>query len=84
MAFNTLLLRQLVGSGKAGTLVAKGVPGGFVLAMREGLQDDLLSAQRGGIRKFKRLEAVAAYLRDIGAREFAVELGQWAPKSLDI
>ncbi len=60
------------------------VLGGYVLAVREGLQDDLVSAQRGGNRKLKRLEAVAAYLRDIGAKEFVVELGQWAPTSLDI
>jgi hypothetical protein len=84
MAINTPLLRQLVGSGKAGALVAKGVPGGFVLAMREGLNDDLLSAQRGSIRKFKRLDALGAYLMDIGAQQFSVELGQWTPKSLDV
>lgn len=82
--FDTPLLRQLLRSGKAGVLVAKGVPGGFVLAMREGLDEQLLEAQRGHARKFKRLEAVASYLKDLGAKEFAVELEQWAPKSLDV
>jgi hypothetical protein len=82
--FDTPLLRQLLRSGKAGALVAKGVPGGFVLAMREGLDEQLLEAQRGHARKFKRLEAVASYLKDLGAKEFAVELEQWAPKSLDV
>lgn len=81
---DTPLLRQLIRSGKTGTLVAKGVPGGFVLAMREGLDEQLLEAQRGHARKFKRLETVASYLKDLGAREFEVELEQWAPKSLQV
>lgn len=81
---DTPLLRQLLRVGKAGSLVARGVPGGFVLAMRDGLDEQLLEAQRGHARKFRRLEAVASYLKDLGARDFAVELGQWAPKSLDI
>ncbi len=82
--FDTSLLRQLVRSGKAGALVAKGVPGGFMLAMREGLDEQLLEAQRGHARKFKRLEAIASFLKDLGAQEFTVELEQWAPKSLDV
>lgn len=82
--FDTPLLRQLLRVGKAGSLVAKGVPGGFVLAMRDGLDEQLLEAQRGHARKFKRLEAVASYLKDLGARGFVVELEQWAPKSLDV
>lgn len=82
--FDTPLLRQLLRTGKAGTLVAKGVPGGFVLAMREGLDEQLLEAQRGHARKFKRLEAVASYLKDLGARDFAVEIDQWEPKSLGL
>ncbi|MGB7422461.1 MAG: hypothetical protein WA917_11395 [Comamonas sp.] len=82
--FDTPLLRHLLRTGKAGTLVAKGVPGGFVLAMREGLDEQLLEAQRGHARKFKRLEAVASYLKDLGARDFAVEIDQWEPRSLGL
>lgn len=78
--FDTHLLRQLLRIGKAGALVAKGVPGGFVLAMREGSDEQLLEAQRGHPRKFKRLEAVASYLQELGAKDFSVELEQWVPK----
>ena len=65
-------------------MVAKGVPGGFVLAMREGLDEQLLEAQRGHARRFRRLEAVASYLKDLGAHEFAVELDQWTKRALDV
>lgn len=82
--FDTPLLRQLLRTGKAGELVAKGVPGGFVLAMREGVTEQLLAAQRGGARKFKKLDTVASYLSGIGGRTFTVELEQWTPESLDV
>jgi hypothetical protein len=52
--------------------------------MREGLDEQLLEAQRGHARKFKRLEAVASYLKDLGAHGFTVEIDQWAPKALDV
>jgi hypothetical protein len=74
----------LVRTGKAGVLVAKGVPGGFMLIIRDGMDEQLLEAQRGHARKFKRLEAVASYLQDLGANNFSVELDHWGSKSLDI
>ncbi len=79
---DTPLLRQLVRSGKAGSLIAKGIDGGFVLVMREGLDEQLLEAQRGHARKFKRLESVANYLKGLGAATFSVELDQWSENSL--
>ncbi|PIF74299.1 hypothetical protein CLU95_1424 [Variovorax sp. 54] len=82
--FDTRLLRQLLHTGKAPGLIARGVPGGFVLVMREGLDEQLLEAQRGHARRFRRLEAVASYLKGLGARGFEVELEQWAQQSLDV
>jgi hypothetical protein len=81
---DTPLLRQLVRSGKTGSLIAKGVDGGFVLVLREGLDEQLLEAQRGHARKFKRLESVASYLKGLGARGFSVELEQWSENSLGL
>lgn len=81
---DTPVLRQLVQTGKAGALVLRGVPGGFVLAIRDGLDEHLLEAQRGHARKFKRLEAAASYLRGLGAREFMVELDGWERGALDL
>lgn len=81
---DTRVLRALIRAGKAGELVARGVPGGFLLVHREGLDEQLLEAQRGGPRKFKRLDAVAKYLRQLGASAFRVELEQWSTSSLDV
>jgi len=82
--FDTPLLRQLLHTGRAGSLVAKGIPGGFVLTMRDGLEEQVLEAQRGHPRKFRRLETVASYLQGLGAREFTVDLGQWNSTALDL
>lgn len=84
VGFDTPLLRQLVRTGKAGALIARGVPGGFLLAMREGIDEQLLEAQRGHPRKFKRLETVASYLRSLGATEFAVDLAEWDQQPVDV
>ena len=84
VVLDTPLLRQLVRTGKAGELVARGVPGGFLLAMREGLDEQLLEAQRGHPRKFRRLETVASYLQSLGATQFAVELAQWDQSALEV
>lgn len=81
---DTPILRHLIQAGKANGLAAKGVPGGFILVLREGLEEHVLEAQRGHARKFRRLEAVATYLRKLGAREFTVDLEQWAPQSLNL
>ncbi|MDE2400184.1 MAG: hypothetical protein KGL90_00775 [Burkholderiales bacterium] len=52
--------------------------------MREGLDEQLLEAQRGHARKFKRLEALASFLKGLGAQNFEVDLTQWDVQSLDV
>jgi hypothetical protein len=78
------LLRQLIRAGKAGELVARGMPGGFYLAMQEGLDEQLLGTQRGGMRKFKHLDALAFYLQQLGASRFTVEVEHWADEALNV
>jgi hypothetical protein len=84
LTLDTPLLRQLLHAGRSGSLVAKGIPGGFVLTMRDGLDEQVLEAQRGHARKFKRLESVATYLKGLGAHEFTVDLDLWNPDALDL
>lgn len=52
--------------------------------MRDGLDEQLLEAQRGGARRFKRLEAVATYLKDLGAHSFSVEIERWSGEALKL
>lgn len=55
--------------------MARGTASGFVLLMRDGDQELTLEARRGNVRYFKKLDTLAGYLRDIGAQNFEVELG---------
>ncbi|SFQ43270.1 hypothetical protein SAMN03159339_0538 [Variovorax sp. 770b2] len=73
-SFSTPLLRQLASTGKAGKLIAREDAEGFVLVMKEGTSEQVLAAQRGGRRYFKRLDALASYLAGLGLRRFVVEL----------
>jgi len=52
--------------------------------MQEGLDEQLLEAQRGGPRCFRRLDAVATYLRSLGCSTFEVEFGHWEPQALKL
>lgn len=71
---DTPVLRHLARAGKLDELVAKAVPGGFVLVVRNGLEEEILRAQRGGARTFKRLDAVSSYLAELGVTRFCVDL----------
>lgn len=64
--------------------MARGVPGGFLLAIRDGLDEQLLEAQRGHARQFRRLETLAGFLKALGAHEFSVELDQWTQEGLGV
>ena len=56
VVLDTPLLRQLVRTGKAGALVARGVPGGFLLAMREGI-DEYFDAEPGDFLQVRVVDA---------------------------
>lgn len=73
---DTPVLRQLARLGAAANVVAKQVPGGFVVVLRNGLEEEPLRAQRGGARVFRRLDTVCNFLSEVGLHTFAVELGE--------
>jgi hypothetical protein len=73
----TPFLRQLVEEGLAGQLIARGVAGGFLLVMSTKGAEQVLSAQRGGPRVFRRLDTLAGFLKNLGANEAEIELGAW-------
>lgn len=75
---DTPLLRQLAATGKTGELIGRGVAGGFILVMRDGELEQTLAAQRGDERLFKRLDALAKYLAQLGIYRVSLELDQWS------
>ena len=79
---DTPTLRKLAAMGQASHLIAKGVPGGYILVLRSGLDEEALKAQRGGPRLFRKLEAVVNYLADMGISSFEVDSSSWDPDSL--
>lgn len=46
--------------------------------MKVGQNEEVLEAQRGHPRRFRRLDAAARYLEGIGAEAFIVDLSKWA------
>lgn len=79
---NTPVLRQMAAAGAVTRATARGVPGGYVLAIRMGMDEQLLGAQRGGARRFRRLDALAKYIKSIGLSDFDVGLADWEPTGL--
>lgn len=70
---DTPVLRQLARLGSLDDVVARQVPGGFVVIVRHGLEEEALRAQRGGARTFRRLDTVCGFLAEIGVHRFTVE-----------
>lgn len=70
----TPITRELLRSGAISRLVARGAPGGFVLAMYIGVEERVLSAQRGGPRLFKHLDTLASYAQKLGFSVLEVDL----------
>ncbi|MGO4395864.1 hypothetical protein AB4Z46_31370 [Variovorax sp. M-6] len=76
--FGTPLLRELAATRKVGSLIARGVTGGFILVMRDGDREQTLATQRGGERVFKKLDSLATYLAELGIYRVTVELENWS------
>lgn len=75
--YSTSLLKGLATAGSISRLAAREVPGGFLLWVRVGLEEGPLRAYRGKARVFKRLDAVATYVKSLGLDRFEVELEPW-------
>jgi hypothetical protein len=65
--------------------VAKAAGDGFALLAVIGGDEHALERQRGGVRIFKTLNAVAGFLsRSLGVPRFKVEADGWNPKQKEI
>lgn len=75
---STSLLKGLASAGSVTTIIARAVPGGFLLFARIGLDVLPVKAYRGQARTFKRLDAVARYVKELGLSRFETELTGWS------
>jgi len=74
----TVVLRELVTAGAVARAEAHWVPGGYVLKVWVGLDQQTLEAQRGHIRRFKTLDSVASFAHEMGLSELRVDLSAYS------
>lgn len=78
----TKFLKTLVAAGGAAVVTVRGVPGGWAVFVRVGMQAEerVLALDRStDTRVFSSLETVAAFLARAGVRVFGVDATAWAP-----
>jgi len=70
---NHTTLEQLIEANAVRSTTVVGVQGGWSVLVRYGMAERRLAAQRGGVRTWRRLDAVAGYLRGLGLARFEVD-----------
>jgi hypothetical protein len=72
---NTKQLSALANANAIKTVAVKGTAGGFVISV----DNNLIEAQRGHTRVFRKLQAAASYLKTNGIGTFTVDVSNWQP-----
>ena len=70
----TPVLKALFLALSSNRLIARQVETGFILVLLNQQHEQILQAQRGGDRVFKKLDNLAKYASSLGARQFEVQL----------
>lgn len=70
---NHATLEQLVEAGAIRAATVVGMRGGWGVLVKYGMAERRLGAKRGGVRTWRRLDAVAGYLRGLGLPRFEVD-----------
>ena len=70
---NHATLAQLIEADAVRSATVVGVQGGWRVLVRYGMAERQLAAQRGGVRTWRRLDAVAGYLHGLGLARFEVD-----------
>ena len=70
---NHATLAQLIEADAVRSATVLGVQGGWCVLVRYGMAERQLAAQRGGVRTWRRLDAVAGYLHGLGLPRFEVD-----------
>jgi hypothetical protein len=76
-------LFQLVAAGAVRGAHVVGHGSGWTIAARYGLTERFLSAKRGDVRVFRKLETLVSFLRDMGINRFEVDAGGFDPDSVE-
>ncbi|WP_093442921.1 hypothetical protein [Variovorax sp. 770b2] len=76
---NEAALRQLIGAGAVGEIVAVGGSGGFVIALKLGESDAILGSSLGKTRVFASISTIALLLRRLGQPRFTVDATDFVP-----
>ncbi|KVN06292.1 MULTISPECIES: hypothetical protein [unclassified Burkholderia] len=72
-------LTQLVEAGAVRAAHVVGHGNGWTIAARYGLTERFLSAKRGDVRVFRKLETLVSFLRDMGISRFDVDAAGFDP-----
>ncbi|HDR8948428.1 TPA: hypothetical protein QDA71_005494 [Burkholderia vietnamiensis] len=76
-------LSQLVEAGAVRAAHVVGHGNGWTLAAKYGLTERFLSAKRGDVRVFRKLETLVSFLRDMGISRFDVDAAGFDPQSVE-
>ena len=74
LIISTPILKELIAASAVTSLLARATPQGFTLVAKIAGEERVLETQRGGVRQFKHLDALAAYVSQLGVTHFQVEL----------
>jgi hypothetical protein len=72
-------LSQLVEGGSVLTVHVVGSGNGWKIAAKYGLTERFVSAKRGDVRVFRKLETLVAFLRELGISRFDVDAADFNP-----
>lgn len=72
-------LSQLVEAGAVHAAHVVGQGNGWAIAAKCGLTERFLSAKRGDVRTFRKLETLVSFLRDMGINQFDVDAAGYDP-----
>ena len=76
------IFRELIRAGAVHSIAVRGLPGGYALFVLTEAGESHLTAQRGGVRVFSRLDTIAGFLREMGVSRFTVDGENWSSSSL--
>lgn len=76
-------LTQLVEAGAVRAAHVVGHGNGWTIAARYGMTERFLSAKRGDVRVFRKLETLVGFLRDMGISRFEVDAADFDPEAAE-